>query len=93
MADLGWTDPDFFAEEEEMVVLQHCVARYHAYVIVFHCIFSTKFVPSFLGLMAGAPGSFFVPTLDIDLAWHTHQLKANYYHTDCKRIVGRYIDQ
>lgn len=48
---------------------------------------------SFLGLMADAPGSFFVPTLDIDLAWHTHQLRANYYHTECKRVVGRYIDQ
>ncbi|KAF8548607.1 hypothetical protein OG21DRAFT_1422787 [Imleria badia] len=76
MADLGWTDPDFFADEEEMVVLQHCVARYHA----------------FLGLMADAPGSFFVPTLDIDLAWHTHQLRATYYHADCKQVVGRYID-
>jgi surfactin synthase thioesterase subunit len=32
MVDLGWTDPDFFADEEEMIVLQHCVARYHACV-------------------------------------------------------------
>ncbi|KAH0835046.1 hypothetical protein J3R83DRAFT_10783 [Lanmaoa asiatica] len=76
MVDLGWTDPEFFADEEEMVVLQHCVARYHA----------------FLGLMADAPGSFFVPTLDIDLAWHTHQLRASFYHIECKRVVGRYVD-
>ncbi|KAI9461336.1 hypothetical protein HD554DRAFT_2028306 [Boletus coccyginus] len=76
MAGLGWTDPEFFADEEEMVVLQHCVARYHA----------------FLGLMADAPGSLSVPTLDIDLAWHTHQLRGNYYHTECKRVVGRYVD-
>ena len=32
MVDLGWTDPKFFADEEEMIVLQHCVARYHACV-------------------------------------------------------------
>ena len=32
MAGLGWTDPEFFADEEEMIVLQHCVARYHACV-------------------------------------------------------------
>ncbi|KAF8438942.1 hypothetical protein L210DRAFT_2235973 [Boletus edulis BED1] len=76
MADLGWTDPDFFDDEGEMVILQHCVARYHA----------------FLALMVDSPGSFFVPTLDIDLAWHTHQLRASHYHTECKQVVGRYID-
>jgi hypothetical protein len=27
--------------------------------------------------MSSAPGSFFVPTLPIDLAWHTHQLMAS----------------
>ncbi|KAF9230288.1 hypothetical protein BU15DRAFT_91144 [Melanogaster broomeanus] len=46
----------------------------------------------FLDLMADSPGSFFVPTLDIDLAWHTHQLTANHYHLDCKALVGRYVD-
>ncbi|KIK81036.1 hypothetical protein PAXRUDRAFT_15460 [Paxillus rubicundulus Ve08.2h10] len=76
MAELGWTQPNFFSDEEDMMVLQHCVARYHA----------------FLALMADSSGSFFVPTLDIDLAWHTHQLMANQYHSDCKSLVGRYVD-
>ncbi|KAF9222788.1 hypothetical protein BS17DRAFT_755176 [Gyrodon lividus] len=76
MAELGWSQPGFFSDEEDMVVLQHCAARYHA----------------FLGLMADSPGSFFVPTLDIDLAWHTHQLMAKQYHSDCKSLVGRYVD-
>jgi hypothetical protein len=48
---------------------------------------------SFLNLIAGSPGSFFVPTLDIDLAWHTHQLMADRYQKDCKSLVDRYVDQ
>lgn len=33
---------------------------------------------AFLDLMS-ASGKFYVPTLDIDLAWHTHQLKCEAY--------------
>ena len=43
--------------------------------------------------MASSPTSFFVPTLDIDLAWHTHQLMADQYNSDCFKFVERYIDQ
>jgi hypothetical protein len=32
MTDLGWTEPSFFVAEEDQVVLQLAVARYHAYV-------------------------------------------------------------
>jgi hypothetical protein len=48
---------------------------------------------SFLDLMASSPVSFFVPTLDIDLAWHTHQLMAKKYKSDSIIYVGRFIDQ
>jgi hypothetical protein len=48
---------------------------------------------SFLDLMSTSPGSFLVPTLDIDLVWHTHQLMAHKYDTDCRELVGRFIDQ
>jgi hypothetical protein len=34
-----------------------------------------------------------VPTLDIDLVWHSHQLSGSRYQKDCKTNVGRYIDQ
>ncbi|KAG9034217.1 hypothetical protein FRB95_013498 [Tulasnella sp. JGI-2019a] len=44
--------------EEDLDTLTRCVVRYHA----------------FLDLMASVAGRFVVPTLDIDLAWHTHQL-------------------
>ncbi|KAI9572329.1 hypothetical protein HD554DRAFT_2015301 [Boletus coccyginus] len=76
MAELGWTHPGFLSDSDGAIILEHCVARYHAY----------------LNLIAGSPGSFFVPTLDIDLAWHTHQLMADRYQKDCKGLVGRYVD-
>ncbi|KAF8885822.1 hypothetical protein BD779DRAFT_1611906 [Infundibulicybe gibba] len=76
MHDLGWTEPQFFGHKEDEVALQHAIARYHA----------------FLDLMTSSPASFFVPTLDIDLAWHTHQLTAEHYKTACMDYVGRFID-
>ncbi|KAG2028327.1 hypothetical protein BDR03DRAFT_1028265, partial [Suillus americanus] len=42
--------------------------------------------------MAESPASFFVPTLDIDLGWHTHQLMAFRYQNVCIALVGRYVD-
>ncbi|KAG6915916.1 hypothetical protein DXG01_009286 [Tephrocybe rancida] len=76
MHDLQWTQPQFFDDKEDEVALQHSIARYHA----------------FLDLMSASPVSFYVPTLDIDLAWHTHQLLWLTYHTDCVNYIGRYID-
>ncbi|KAG8886309.1 hypothetical protein FRB98_001329 [Tulasnella sp. 332] len=49
--------------EEDVDTLTRCVVRYHA----------------FLDLMASSTGKFVVPTLDIDLAWHTHQLLCDSY--------------
>ncbi|KAH8825620.1 hypothetical protein DL96DRAFT_1609437 [Flagelloscypha sp. PMI_526] len=46
---------------------------------------------SFLDLMTTNVG-FYVPTLDIDLAWHTHQLCAAQYESDCFEYIGRFID-
>lgn len=33
-----------------------------------------------------------MPTLDIDLAWHTHQLLGRTYHEHCKQYVRRHLD-
>jgi hypothetical protein len=33
-----------------------------------------------------------VPTLDIDLCWHTHQLSLRYYHEWCSENLGRVIN-
>lgn len=35
--------------------------------------------------------SLLTPTLDIDLCWHTHQLRAHYYD-HCFKLVGRFIN-
>jgi hypothetical protein len=48
---------------------------------------------SFLGLMKESQASMFVPTLDIDLAWHTHQLMARRYQQDCFEVVGHFVNQ
>ncbi|EPQ58878.1 hypothetical protein GLOTRDRAFT_125199 [Gloeophyllum trabeum ATCC 11539] len=76
MVALGWTDLAYFDSEQDELALHHAVARYHA----------------FLDLLATPPENFYVPTLDIDLAWHTHQLYPDQYAVDCKKYVGRYID-
>ncbi|KAJ6565016.1 hypothetical protein DFH09DRAFT_919796 [Mycena vulgaris] len=76
MHELQWTRPGFFDTLEDETALRHAIARYHA----------------FLDLMSSSPASFFVPTLDIDLAWHTHQLMASNYSNDTRQYVGRFID-
>ncbi|KAF7296992.1 hypothetical protein MIND_00931500 [Mycena indigotica] len=76
MYDLKWTQPGAFETIDEEVVLWHAIARYHA----------------FLDLMSGLPIHFLVPTLDIDLAWHTHQLRSYDYYYDTKKYVGSFID-
>ncbi|KAK0243464.1 hypothetical protein EDD85DRAFT_762579 [Armillaria nabsnona] len=76
MHKLGWTEPNFFSSSEDEVALKHCTARYHA----------------FLNLMSSSPASFFVPTLDIDLVWHTHQLMARQYSRECLEHVRRFAD-
>ena len=43
--------------------------------------------------MASSPHKIFVPTLDIDLVWHTHQLFSEEYQYDCIKYVGRFVDQ
>ncbi|KZT67388.1 hypothetical protein DAEQUDRAFT_713656 [Daedalea quercina L-15889] len=76
MHAFGWTAPGYFDKAIDEIVLAHAITRYHA----------------FLDLMAPSPASFFVPTLDIDLVWHTHQLTAGRYADDCMKFVERYID-
>ncbi|KAI0683785.1 hypothetical protein BC835DRAFT_1422968 [Cytidiella melzeri] len=76
MHEVGWTTQDRFSNEEDVIILAHAIGRYHA----------------FLDLLSTSPTSLFVPTLDIDLVWHTHQLMGHVYAEDCLKYVGRYID-
>ena len=50
-------------------------------------------IARFLDLISVDPDAFLVPTLDIDLVWHTHQMMGEAYFRDCKKFTGRYIDQ
>ncbi|KAI0272599.1 hypothetical protein BC834DRAFT_355152 [Gloeopeniophorella convolvens] len=76
MYELRWSERGFFDDPEDELALHHANARYHA----------------FLDLMWSSPGTLFVPTLDVDLVWHTHQLYGDRYCTECLSYVGRFID-
>ena len=95
MHELDWTRPGYFDSMEDEVVLQHAIVRYHAYAEFTRATLCSYmyFAHRFLDMMAASTTSFFVPTLDIDLAWHTHQLLASQYQNDCLKHVRRYIDQ
>lgn len=47
---------------------------------------------AFLDLMNAHPFKMVSPTLDIDLAWHTHQLHGAAYGVDTRAVVGRFVD-
>jgi len=46
----------------------------------------------FLKLFKWYPNTMLVPTLDIDLAWHTHQCSPSQYLAGTKELAGRFID-
>jgi len=46
----------------------------------------------FLKLFKWYPDTMLVPTLDIDLAWHTHQCSPSQYLAGTKELAGRFID-
>ncbi|KAF4253138.1 hypothetical protein KXV81_006700 [Aspergillus fumigatus] len=46
----------------------------------------------FLQLFKLRPGTTLVPTLDIDLVWHTHQCSASMYKASMKKLAGRFIN-
>ncbi|KIM24558.1 hypothetical protein M408DRAFT_27025, partial [Serendipita vermifera MAFF 305830] len=76
MVHLGWTQPGRFDLHQNLAPLVRSIARYHA----------------FLELMHYCPATFLVPTLDIDLAWHSHQLKGEAYRNDTLYYIGRTPD-
>lgn len=97
MRKLGWTEPHFFDNSGDEVALLHAIGRYHAFVLfssqMLQIVRLTCLHFSFLDLLASSRSTFFVPTLDIDLAWHTHQLMAQKYNDQCRTYVRRFIDQ
>lgn len=60
----------------------------HGFVVL-----TVRLVTRFLDLMMSSPTSFFVPTLDIDLVWHSHQMMGKKYEKDSMTYIHRFIDQ
>jgi hypothetical protein len=46
----------------------------------------------FITIMKKHPDKMAVPTLDVDLAWHTHQLTPRDYYAFTMRLTGKFID-
>ncbi|KDQ63934.1 hypothetical protein JAAARDRAFT_51991 [Jaapia argillacea MUCL 33604] len=69
MHDIGWTDPSFLESTRGNVVLRYTIVRYHA----------------FLDIFSSHRHESLIPTLDISLAWHTHQTYDDQYAWDCER--------
>ncbi|KAG8834460.1 hypothetical protein FRC17_008682 [Serendipita sp. 399] len=74
MVGLGWTRPGRFDRPKDSAPLVRSIARYHA----------------FLDLMYMTSSLFLVPTLDIDLSWHTHQLKSSHYRDETLQFLKRF---
>ncbi|OJA15205.1 hypothetical protein AZE42_10552 [Rhizopogon vesiculosus] len=73
---LGWIKPGAFKDNDKLQILEHSLLRYHC----------------FLDLAAASPNLMPVPTLDIDLIWHSHQLMGGKYGVDSESYVGRRLD-
>ncbi|KAH8920909.1 hypothetical protein BT69DRAFT_1352019 [Atractiella rhizophila] len=70
---IHWLDPRKFETDQTTLVL--AIARYHAWIDLMSS--------------ASVPGGALVPTLDIDLVWHTHMLDAKAYREQLLNALGR----
>ncbi|ORY33363.1 hypothetical protein BCR39DRAFT_557051 [Naematelia encephala] len=77
MSRIGWLDLNRWDNQTGIRDLQRGIVRYHAWLDLMH---STKCK------------HFLVPTLDIDLAWHTHQLHGKRYKHDTQELLGTFLD-
>ena len=99
-AELRWLEDGHFGEgAEDELVLSHAISRYHAWVVCSGLVcfiqYSWPLLPfvSYLDLLSSSPKTLFVPTLDIDLVWHTHQMSGITYLAHCAKYMQYLIDQ
>ncbi|KAL7410857.1 hypothetical protein BDY24DRAFT_417697 [Mrakia frigida] len=101
MTDLGWTQPHRFDENVFLPSrsIGRRVASFERLWLALPILELTRAPLSmnyryhaFLDLMAAHPWTFVCPTLDIDLSWHTHQLKGSTYRTDVLLFVQQFVD-
>lgn len=81
MHELGWLHPSFFDDDTVDTELNTLVLEH-----------SISRYHAFLNLMAESD-QFLVPSLDIDLVWHTHQLNASAYAKDTRQYIGYFVHQ
>ncbi|KAH7318890.1 hypothetical protein B0J17DRAFT_773168 [Rhizoctonia solani] len=62
--------------DQDPTVIYRCIARYYAW----------------LEVMSQVSQKMLVPTLDIDLVWHTHQLKQQDYRIWTLDVMGEFVD-
>ena len=97
MVDLGWTAHDRFTgsahEWNSVQVLVRCIARYHAFLDLMSTSV-TFFVPTIVSTQDShfSHCNSLNTTQDIDLSWHTHQLKSKSYREQTSEYVGRTPD-
>ncbi|TYJ57906.1 hypothetical protein B9479_001261 [Cryptococcus floricola] len=72
----GWLDPSRWLDHGTME-LSLGIVLYHAWLDLAHST-SLKY--------------FLVPRLDIDLAWHSHQLHGTGYKADTERLLGQFLN-
>ncbi|WVR07667.1 hypothetical protein IAU60_004709 [Kwoniella sp. DSM 27419] len=72
LKDIGWLEPDHWVRHGWREV-QFGIVLYHAWLDLQHATRMKQFL---------------VPRLDIDLAWHTHQLQHERYRQDTTRVLG-----
>ncbi|KIM24605.1 hypothetical protein M408DRAFT_26897 [Serendipita vermifera MAFF 305830] len=72
---LGWLNARRFTSGRTQAPLFQAISRYH----------------SFLDLLTTKAPACPIPTLDIDLVWHTHQLSGAAYRTDTLRLLNRVL--
>ena len=68
----------FLTFDENSVALSDATVRYHKFLLLMKKVQSKR--------------TLIVPTLDIDLCWHTHQLFPRSYREWCLQYLGRPID-
>lgn len=73
--NLSWLPPSPLVTTLDTTLLSTAMRRYHMFM---HLCFAT-------------PRVSMLPTLDIDLGWHTHLLMPRYYE-DCYQYLGKFVD-
>jgi hypothetical protein len=80
------------AMRRQQSFMENMLARRDAMGSVAYLRASVDRYVRFLGLMRQHPGTMLVPTLAVDLIWHTHQMIPHRYAKVTKALAGRFVN-